>query len=100
MSGSSIPTSFDERVRSERASWLGSKASRSAAAHTRSRVSSLTFGLALSARDAVACDTPAAAATSASVGRREAFTAVRLLARQSIANLVYGFHMMESIAAA
>src|SRR3954463_5589849 len=78
MSGSSIPTSREERVRSERAKWLGSKASRSAAAPTRSRASPLTFGLSLSARDAVARETPAAAATSASVGRRARFTAGQL----------------------
>src|SRR5688572_2205606 len=79
-SGSSIPTSFEERVRSERAVWLGSNASRRAASQTRSRVSLLTFGLSLSARDAVARDTPAAAATSARVGRRTDCTAVSLLA--------------------
>src|SRR3954447_4691611 len=67
-------TSRDERVRRERASWLGSKASARATAHTRSRVSGLTFGFPVIARDAVARETPAAVATSASVGRRAKFT--------------------------
>ena len=79
MSGSSIPISREERVRSERAIWLGSNASRCAAAQTRSRVSLFTFGLSLRARDAVAWETPAAAATSASVVRRAAFIPVSVL---------------------
>src|SRR4051812_33255430 len=69
-----MPTSREERVRSERAIWLGSKASRRAASHTRSRVSELTSGLSASAREAVDGETPAAAATSARIGRRAAFT--------------------------
>src|SRR3954454_16259000 len=69
-----MPTSREERVRSERAIWLGSKASRRAASHTRSRVLELTSGLSASAREAVDGETPAAAATSARVGRRTAFT--------------------------
>src|SRR3954464_4692811 len=68
-----MPTSREERVRSERAIWLGSKASRRAASDTRSRVSELTSGLSASAREAVDGETPAAAATSARGGRRAAF---------------------------
>ncbi len=67
--GRTMPTAIVDPRRSERARWLGSNASRRAAAHTRARVGSDTFGLAASARDAVARETPAVAATSASVGR-------------------------------
>ena len=69
MSGTTMPTAMVEPRRSERASWLGAKLSRSAAAQTRARVASDTCGLSPSARDAVARDTPAATATSASVVR-------------------------------
>src|SRR3954449_13567529 len=69
-----MPTSREERVRSERAICFGSKASRRAASHTRSRVSELTSGLSAIGREAVDGETPGAAATSARVGRRAAFT--------------------------
>src|SRR5215211_3852615 len=59
-----------EPRRRERARWSGWKRSRSAAAQTRARASALTFAPSARARDAVVRETPAAAATSASVGRR------------------------------
>ena len=42
MSGNTTPISLDDRVRSERATWLGSKARCWAAAQTRSRAVALT----------------------------------------------------------
>ena len=68
MSGTTSPTAIVAPLRSERASRLGWKRSRSATSHTRCRVLALTSGLSASAREAVACETPASAATSASVG--------------------------------
>src|SRR4051794_36167155 len=97
MSGSSMPTSREERVRSERARWFGSKASRSAACQTRARAAPLTFGRSLSARDAVARETPAAAATSASGGRRARFPAAQLTRPAIVFTLTVSRPAVESI---
>src|SRR6266700_597044 len=70
MSGTTTPTSIDDWVRSERAEMLGVKPSSLATSSTRWRVLAGILRLPSSARLTVDDETPAAAATSASVGRR------------------------------
>src|SRR6266567_3394516 len=77
MSGTTTPTSIDDWVRSERAEMLGVKPSSLAASSTRWRVLAGILGLSSSARLTVDDETPAAAATSARVGRRSGAAAWR-----------------------
>ncbi len=67
MSPITIPTMFDLREISERASSLGQYPSLSAAARMRLSVGSETEPSRLNARDTVVCDTPASRATSCDV---------------------------------
>src|SRR5579863_8425309 len=77
MSGTTTPMSIDDWVRSERAEMLGVKPSSVATSRTRWRVLAGILGWPSSARLTVDRETPAAAATSARVGRRPGTAAGR-----------------------